>query len=214
VFAVSRENHDPLVEWNRLNVSNAEQSLIEAFYLSTIAGSESVDRYSSWLLAGIGATAALMVSGVSSIVPFLTQQGFKYSLVILVAAGLAGMLAKLRALQVRVFLNARSSVHELFPPIISAHLEAEEAIKAHAQERSLVLPTEIDINRVAESVFSAFPRFMRSSLKRRLQEGIADRTSSSKRAVRDFVYQTGFTMLQSILFLAFVLYSAVRVAAG
>ena len=50
---------------------------------STLEISPVIDNYSTWLLAGCGAIAALMINNVKSIVPFLGVSGFKISVYIL-----------------------------------------------------------------------------------------------------------------------------------
>ncbi len=78
------ETDDPLIEWNRLNKENAEQGFVSAIYQSMSETTATVDKFSLWLLAGTGATGALLISQIKSVLPYLSQQGFKTCMVLLV----------------------------------------------------------------------------------------------------------------------------------
>ena len=61
---------DPLFEWNRLNKENAEQEFASAFFGMT-STSPLADKFSMWLFAGTGATSALLITQISTIIESL-----------------------------------------------------------------------------------------------------------------------------------------------
>lgn len=198
---------DPLIEWNRLNRSNAENDVADALFVGTLSGTHQIDRFSSWLLAGIGATAALFVTGISSILPYLSETGFYIGGAVLVASGVFGLLSKLRALQAQVALAQILELKERLGPVLDRHEEQEEKIQEHARQRGISLETEIDINRVVSIYLEAFPRILHKRLIREFNDGVADRHASLKKATRSLFYQGVFAGLQSISFVAFIVVS-------
>lgn len=200
-----KEEEDPLVRWNSLNISNAERDLAKALLTGAISSSTVIDRYSSWLLAGIAGSAALLITGIGSILPYLSEQGFRCSVAFLVVAGFFGFMAKLRAVQVAILLDQESIIAERMSPVFDKHGESEEQIMAHAEARGMTLETDIDIHRVAGAFISAFPRPMHQFLQRKFQEGLDDPLSPQKRALRSGLYQSLFTGLQTLFFVIFVI---------
>jgi hypothetical protein len=207
------EQTDPLLEWNRLNISNAERDITRAFFLGTLSSSEHADRFSTWLLAGIAGTAALFVTQVASILPFLSEEGFKRCGGLLVVAGLLGLLAKQRAVWVRMALEQTRVMEQLMLPALEKHEEDEDKILDIAQKRGLALQTEIDIRRASEAFISAFPRILRGRLRKQLERGLVDPHSHLRGAFKNFLYQILFTASQVFFFLAFVVLAVAHAAA-
>ena len=86
------KSDDPLLEWNRLNKENAEHGFVSALFQSMSETSPLVEKFSMWLLAGSGATAALLITQIKSILPYLSEQGFKVCLVVLVVSAISVLL--------------------------------------------------------------------------------------------------------------------------
>ena len=72
----------------------AENSTIILMMSSAIATSPIIDKFSTWLLAGCGATAALMITNMNAIIPLIGDLEFKLSIYLLIASALAGLLQK------------------------------------------------------------------------------------------------------------------------
>jgi hypothetical protein len=66
--------------------------------LLQIAGSRSIDKAASWLLVGIGATVALMVSNINTIIINVGPAGYKGLLIILLIAAVVGLIEKVAAI--------------------------------------------------------------------------------------------------------------------
>jgi hypothetical protein len=207
------EQNDPLLEWNRLNISNAEREIARAFFLGTLSSSEHADRFSTWLLAGIAGTAALFVTQISSILPFLSEGGFKRCGGILVVAGLLGLLAKQRAVWVRMALEQNRVIEQLMLPALQKHEEDEDEIRDFAQKRGLEIQTEIDIRRASEAFISAFPKILRGRLRKQLEIGLSNPHSHLRGVFKNFLYQILFTASQVFFFLVFVVLAVAHAAA-
>lgn len=196
--------NDPLLEWNRLNISNAERDLVKALFLGTLSGSEHIDRFSTWLLAGIAGTAALFITGIASVLPFLSEIGFKHCEGLLIVAGLLGLLAKQRALAVRIVLEQDRVLLHTLNPVLDRHEKDEDKIRNFANQRGMALETEIDIRRATRPFISAFPKVFHRNLQRRLEQGLSDPHRTMRGALHSFLYQVLFTALQTFFFFVFV----------
>ncbi len=205
--------NDPLLEWNRLNIANAERDIARAFFLGALSGSEAVDRFSTWLLAGIAGTAALLITQVSSVLPFLSEAGFKRCGAMLVIAGLLGLLAKQRALWVGMVLEQDKVITQAMLPALEKHETDEDQIKAFATKRGVEIETEIDMHRAAEAFISALPRIFRHKLRRDLQRSSRQPNTHLRGAFRGYLYQIAFTAAQTFFFALFVIMAVAYAAA-
>ena len=114
----SPDSSDPLIEWNRLNKENAEHGFVSAIFQSMAETSPLVDKFSMWLLAGTGATGALLITQIGSILPYLSQQGFKACLIILVGSAVVGFVAKYYSLRCEIQNKIQSKLTELIKPVL------------------------------------------------------------------------------------------------
>lgn len=110
---INSNSDDPLLEWNRLNKENAEQGFVSALFQSMSETSPLVEKFSMWLLAGTGATSALLVTQIESVLPYLSSQGFKSCLVVLVVSAIAGFVAKYYSLRCEIQNKVQSKLTEL-----------------------------------------------------------------------------------------------------
>lgn len=207
------DEEDPLIKWNSLNISNAERELVKALLIGTISSSTTIDRYSSWLLAGIAGSAALLITGIGSILPYLSEDGFRFSGALLVVAGSFGFLAKLTAVQVSISLEQEGIIAERMSPVFDRHGESEEEIRAHAEARGISLDTDVDINRVIGAFISSFPSPMRKYLRRTFEKGLDDPHFSQKQSLRSLLYQSLFAGLQTLFFIFFVIVAVLYASA-
>lgn len=198
----------PLVEWNRLNKENTEHGLVSALYQSVTETSPLVDKFSLWLLAGTGATGALLITQINSILPFLTQSGFKTCLIILVISAIVGFIAKYFSLHCQIQSNIQSKLVQLVEPIFDKHGANEEIIHEYAEQQGIELQTEININTILIEFAKPFPAWVRWLISRKTKNKLNDRQASFHIAVKAYMSQLYWTLLQAVLFLMFILVAA------
>ncbi len=198
------EHQDPLHEWNRLNKSNAENALVSAMFSSLIATSPIIDKFSVWLLAGTGATAALLVANADKLVPFLGQTGFKISGAILVASAIFGLLSKTRAVQCQIFYSNDQQIKELMHPILDKHSVDEDKIEEFAIKRGLAVSTAIDMSRVVSEFSKPFPKWVGWLVGRHLLKHADNPQVGYILPIRFYNSQTSFAFLQVLSFIAFI----------
>lgn len=199
---------DPLVEWNRLNKENAEHGFVSALYQSMTETSPLVDKFSLWLLAGTGATGALLITQIKSVLPFLTQQGFKVCLVILVTSAVMGFVAKYFSLRCEIQSNVQSKFTELVKPVLDKHEKDEDTIQEYAEQRGIELQTDIDLASIMKEFSRPFPFWVKWLISRKIDKTSGDRQAGFHIAVKAYTSQLRWTLLQAVLFLVFMLTAA------
>lgn len=201
-------NDDPLLNWNRLNKENAEQGFVSALFQSMSETSPLVEKFSMWLLAGTGATAALLITQIKSVLPYLSEPGFKMCLICLVISAVFGFVAKYYALRCEIQNSVQSKLMVLVTPVLEKHESDEDKIQSLAKKRGIELQTEIDITNIMNEFSRPFPTWVRWLIARNVKKTEGDRQAGFHVAIRAYMSQIRWTFFQVILFLAFILVAA------
>lgn len=197
------KHEDPLLEWNRLNINNAEQDLVSAMFSSIISTAPIIDKFVSWLLAGAGATAALMIANINNILPFLSKEGFKVAGAFLVISGVLGLVAKIKSIQCQVAYENDIKIREKMKPILQKHEEDEDKIQAHAKERGIELETEIDINKVLIEFYKPAPKWAAWLAMRYINKHKDNRQVGYIKPMQTFYLVSSLAFMQAVSFIVF-----------
>jgi hypothetical protein len=195
---------DPLTEWNRLNRENAEQGFASALFKSMAHTNPAVDKFSLWLLAGSGASGALLISQIEAVLPHLTAGGFKLCLLFLVISAVFGFIAKYKSLRCQIQTEMESKLSELLVPIFDKHEEDEERIQEYAKQRGIALETEINFSNVVAEVAKPFPFWVKWLILRQAKKNEGNRQVGYHIAVKAYFGQLRYTFWQAVAFLAFL----------
>ena len=196
--------NDPLLEWNRLNVENAEQGFVSALYLSIAETTIVADKFSIWLIAGTGASGALLISQIKSILPHLSPQGFKVCIGLLVISAVFGFIAKYKALRCEIQLQMQTKLQDLLAAVFEKHAEDEEKIHEYATQRGVELQTEIDFAKIISEFSKPFPWWVKLLMDRQLRKSEGDRQAGHRIAFKAYMGQLRWTFYQACFFLAFM----------
>lgn len=195
---------DPLVAWNRLNRENAEQAFASALFMSMAHTSPAVDKFSLWLLAGSGASGALLISQIEAVLPHLTAGGFKMCLFFLVISAVFGFMAKYKSLRCQIQAEMQSKLNELLVPIFAKHGDDEEKIQEYARQRGIALGTEINFSNVVAEVARPFPFWVKWLILRQVKKNQGNRQAGYHIAAKAYFGQLRYTFWQAVAFLAFL----------
>ncbi|NWF48596.1 hypothetical protein F3K02_25540 [Hydrogenophaga sp. D2P1] len=196
---------DPLLEWNRLNKENAEHGFVSGLFQSMSETSPLVEKFSMWLLAGTGATAALLITQIESVLPYLSESGFKICLIVLVLSALLGFIAKYYSLRCEIQTKVQSKFMELVKPVLDKHEKDEDRIKEYAKQKGVTLQTDIDLSRIMNEFSRPFPFWVKWLISRKIQKTSGDRQAGFHIAVKAYMSQIRWTFFQALLFIAFIL---------
>lgn len=194
-----------LDNWAEINKKNAEIGFTEAMFTGAIVSSSIIDKFSTWLLAGSGATAALMIANLDKLSPVLGVSTFKQSIYLLVVSALFGFLAKYKSIHCQIMLATGEEIKKRVLPVLEKHEENEEKIEGMAKEHDIEVNTEMDLEFVINEYCRAFPKVMRFWLLKQFKQGINDRLAPSRKAANSLFWQGNYTILQFFVFLGFVL---------
>jgi hypothetical protein len=177
---------------------------------STIEISPVIDNYSTWMLAGCGAIAALMINNVQSIIPFLGEQGFKISIYILVFSAISGLFQKYRSLCVKAFITFANKIMTGANSLNSFHQNAFNELNQEANKHGIQLDVspEIDIENYRNEVAKLLPFFMRRKALKNFDMGAKDDLHGWRKMIKSFKHQIVYFIIQFFLFLAFFVFAA------
>jgi hypothetical protein len=199
---------DPLIEWNRLNKENAEHGFVSSLYQSMSETTTTVDKFSMWLLAGTGATGALLIAQIKSVLPHLTQNGFKVCMVLLVISAICGFLAKYKSLHCEIQTQMQIKLVELTKPVFEKHKKDEEVISKYAEQRGIQLDTEIELSKIITEYSRPFPWWLKKLIERKVEQMAGDRQAGFHTTVKAYMSQLRWTFFQAVLFLSFMVAGA------
>jgi hypothetical protein len=205
---VSNLKDDPLIEWNRINKENAEQGFVSALFQSMTETSPLIDKFSTWLLAGTGATGALFITQIKSILPYLKPEGFKVCLVVLVISAILGFIAKYHSLRCEIQSNVQSKLSELIKPVFAKHEEDETKIQDYAEKKGIELETEISLSKIMDEFSRPFPFWVKWLINRKITKTAGERQAGFHIAVKSYMSQLRWTFFQACMFLGFMLSAA------
>ncbi len=158
-----------------------EDALTINLLLSMLEIEPNIDKFNSWMLGGVGATAALVVTNIGSIKSATKVSAPSLFLALLAVSALFGFLAKVNGIKAR---NAKT----LFQCILSS-MEGNQ---------------ETNVSASLESYLSAFPIWVRFFMERGARKGEIDPLFGFKKAVNFVLMQGVYTTLQGLMFIMFI----------
>ena len=164
---------------------NKEDTLVIQLIMGVLDTSPNIDKHNIWLLAGTGATASLVVSNIESIVSATEPQAVSWMLSLLAISALFGLLAKINS------IKAESS-KTVFQTVFSVMAQHEET----------------NIDAAIETYQSAFPFWVRRSVRKGAENGAKDSLFGFKLALRFVLFQSFYTMLQGLFLVGFIVLAA------
>jgi len=135
--------------------------MVSVIFENIIESTRFFDTYSTWLTVGTGAAAALLLTNVGKILPYLTATGFKISGFLLMLSLLFGVLSKFFAIQCQVADAQSESKTNRIGNVLKPFYEQVEKIEEAAAVQGRQLVTELSMERVLTTFFKPFPKLMR-----------------------------------------------------
>jgi hypothetical protein len=198
-------NLDPLIEWNRLNKDNAEQALVSVMFMNIVSRSPQIDTFSTWLLAGTGAAATLMIANIQNMIQAFGRHGFKVTLSMLAISSLLGVLAKCVYIFFQTGGETQEKLLQQIKPILDKHHEDEQKIIESAKTRGLFLKTELSMEKVLSDFAAPFPKLPRWFMTRYLIKHKDNRQVGHLLPIRMFQWQSSLSLLQGLAFISFII---------
>jgi hypothetical protein len=194
---------------DKLN-KETELNISQLTFKAILNSSAVLEKFSTWLLAGIGVICALIITNINSISKIIDPSILKYSLIILVVSGVFGLLCKYYFIQIQIVLELDDILRKKLPEIMTFHIEKEKQIHAKAQEQGILVNTVPDILGAMRKALDSVPWFKRKSAQKGFEKGALDPLFGYRRGQRFLYYQSAVTVLEFICFLSFIFIIAVN----
>jgi hypothetical protein len=91
---------------------STENELLRAYVSSLIGTTGTIDKFTSWLLAGIGAISSIIVANINSISSIISTTSIKASLYLLAMAFIFGLIQKILSLWLSIDIDEESKLRE------------------------------------------------------------------------------------------------------
>lgn len=101
--------HADLQERVNQHHHNVIQITLEAMLASALSSRTSIDKFSTWLLAGTGGAVVLLINNVSDIVTIISKESFQISISALSVSMLFGIIAKYLEVDIQYLVSYRNS---------------------------------------------------------------------------------------------------------
>lgn len=191
-------NVSPIDELAKITKSQTELKVAKVFFDSVLTSSPVIDRSASWLLAGVGATAALIVANLEGTSSFIGRGPVSVVLWLLLIAGLFGLAQKYTAVLVQIQLHVDKKIKRGLQPVFDEHERKEGEIEELAKKHNLTVNTEIDLLNSIEEIRKIVPWYQRLRFKIKLEKSMKDPLYGQKHAARLYNRQVVYALAEVI----------------
>lgn len=194
---------DSLDEWAAATIYNSENKLAKGMLRCVLETSSLVDNFSTWLLAGAGATSVLLISNLESISKYVGHINYKFTLGLVCLAMVFGVLEKIAALRITIYRASEKAGFEIASAVMEDHQMFENKIEGMAKPHGISVTTKIDIDRTFSIVINAYPRILHNYLKRIFSKAVNEPMYGYNKSIKIYFWQTLFALAEAISFVLF-----------
>ncbi len=194
-----------LVRWNRLARRQAELTLISSMYKAAAGASAPIDTFATWLLVGTGAVGSFYVTNSDKLLPVLKQTGFQRAGLLLAVSCIFGLLAKIWGLKIQIIIDINKSTERMMLESLLKHEQIETDIQTHAKLHGVRINSSVRFGKIITEFLLPFPWYIRRLSTRAFREGKRNPHSSHHTIIKSITTQSHFALLQSLLFIAFII---------
>ena len=195
---------ESLDDWAETTIHDTEEKLAKNLLGGILDTSKLVDQFSTWLLAGAGATSVLLISNLESISGLVGSINYQFTLGFVCMSLVFGVLAKIAALRITIHRVGEKAGHEIATAVLEEHEKVENEIDEIAEPHNIQVKTEIDIEHVLSIIINAYPKIFHKRFKESFIKIMNDPMYEQKKAIKIYIWQSAFTILEVISFLLFV----------
>ena len=195
----SQDPAHTVVEWNRLNKTNAEDALAKTFFTNVISATYSLDSYSSWFSAGTGASIVLAIGNSSQIITLIGSRAFRWSVGLLVASCLCGAIAKLFSAYCQFLDRAQPKIDTELGTALDKFYADQKKIIDFANDLRITLITDFSMANVIAKFLAPFPKWQQWLIGRYLAKHAENPQIGFLLPIKFFRWQGNAFMLQVAL---------------
>jgi hypothetical protein len=196
------------VDWAGVTKAESLKNLARGFLVGILGTALSVEAFCTWLLVGVGGTAALVIANLERMKDAFALSDLTTLLVFLVLSALFGLLGRVAGLRIRIFLETERNVRESYLDVTQQHEAIEKKIQDMAQPEGFEIDTAVDYSPVMNELERAFPWYARRSARKNFEQGVADFLHGHIQATRAYFRMTIYVVFQLAFAIGFVVYAA------
>lgn len=178
-------------------------------YQAILQTSPIFNKYSSWLLVGCGAAASLVIAHMDTINNYLSLDTIQLSLLILVIAGLFGLLEKHIALNVETNLSIIQNLWPIITTIVSEHIkhidETSNTLAESTQKGNVKTNLSDITNKFKNQFKKVAPSYSRYTIDKYYKKSKADPLYVHKISIKLYNRQKAYFFLASLSFFSFII---------
>ena len=183
--------------------TKTEERLLRAYVTSLLSTSAVMDRFSTWLLVGIGAATTLLISNIASITSIVSFESVRWALILLIEAGLFGFLEKVLSRDIQVNLAQEENLQKILASVSADYEQRKNVIQGWAEVEGKKVDLSINIKGVLDQYASLHPWLIRRKLRR-----VTPLPDVLKKNVHRYYWQSAWAVFELLLFVGFVLLMA------
>jgi len=192
----------PLREWNRLNHENHQNLMVAKMAEALLSNApQSIDQFANWFIAGIGASAAIFLSNVDKISPFLGIRTYRMALIFFGISILFGVLSKVVGTYVLSFAAMHKVIVTEVEVALKKYDEQAAQIKLAAEENKLDINTDFDLHAVMQkfdTLQTPLGRWLRARSTRKQLASANPMLETYRMPFKGWRLQVGFVLLSML----------------
>ena len=188
-----------------------ELELTRAFFDAVLSTSASIDKVATWLLAGLGATVALIIANLEKTNTFLGAGHLSELILLLLVAGLFGLAEKYLAIRVHIQIHVDKKARQAMSVIFGKHENQKDEIEELAKQSNVRVNVEIDAMKPILEIKKIVPWYQRMNFEKNFKRGLKDQLYGHKHAARFYNRQVAYAVLQLLVTVFAVILIAVNV---
>jgi hypothetical protein len=163
-----------------------------------------VDKFSTWMLGGAGAIAAILIANLDKLQSVFKPEWRWWFGISFGISAIAGILQKLRSIQVQIALEAETRIYErskkLFEVFFTTSARSPELNHLTAEAKNKrILDQAMEVAReVVEEVCQAAPLLIRRQIRSLYKKALADPLSGLRTSTKWVFWQILFMVVQAV----------------
>ncbi|WP_447868916.1 hypothetical protein [Raoultella ornithinolytica] len=200
-------------EWDAIIHENFHGGMINGASLATSETTSIIDKFSMWLLAGVGGTAALIIANIDKIIPYTGVVGFKFIVLFLCASAIFGFLSKYFSIVVHSSVAVSIRMADISAEELNKYSENCKARDEVAEGVGYVSKRDVDVNDFLNDYISLYPtNLLRKKIKKTFEKMKQDKLYGNRSAVQCVVYQSLCLLFQALFYVFFLISVAVLIS--
>lgn len=206
------ERREAFEKWEKLIDSNFHNAMLESASYGIVSTHEIFDKFSTWLLVGAGATAALMIVNIDKIIPYVDALGMRCGVIMLTASAFFGFTAKVFNINAAIALISFEKTKDAMMQKAAEYQSSLDKFDEIAEKAGYTRGEGATKESFTRDFINLFPfALLRRKIAAIAQSNEKNRRAGNFRAIHAVVYQSIAVILQVVSYLFFLITIAMSI---